>query len=115
MTAISSLQVVQTSNPEKCDGTDFDLEELAAAFPECQDENVEAVGNVDCGGNCQEFIPREGEPMCCLPKGADCPADGAFPRCCHEYTNPEDEQHCSNPFLPPGEEPPPDSGGSKCH
>lgn len=115
-TAISTLQVIQMSRAEKCDGTDFDDEARAAAFPECQDEDVEAVGNVDCGDDCQEFIPRDGEPSCCLPKGADCPADGTFPRCCHEYTQPDAEQgHCSNPFLPPGEEPPPEGGGSKCN
>jgi len=106
-----SLQPPITSRPELCEGEDFDLDKLAEQY-NCPSD---ARANVECASNCLEVIELAG-PECCLPKGADCPADGDVERCCHEYANPEPgTQHCSNPFLPPGEEPPPDTGGSKCN
>jgi hypothetical protein len=98
------------SRPEKCDGENFDLDELSQQYP-CGDE---AVGNVECSDNCLDFVRRDMGPECCLPRGADCPADGDFPRCCHEFSAPDVEEHCSDPFAPPGEPTDPD-GGKKCN
>ena len=101
-------QPMTMSRPEKCDGQNFDLDELAQAYP-CGEM---AIGNVECANNCLSFVKRAG-PDCCLPKGADCPADDATSRCCHEFSAPDVEEHCSDPFAPPGETPP--EGGSKCN
>jgi hypothetical protein len=100
------------SRPEKCDGEEFDLDELAEEFP-CTDMTV---GNVECSSNCLDFVPREG-PACCLPRGAACPDTDEPPRCCHEFSEPEAEQHCSDPFAPPPMrgEPPPEGGAKACN
>lgn len=102
-------QPMTMSRPEKCDGPNFDLDELASEYPACDDG---AIANVDCAMNCLDFVMRPG-PTCCLPKGAECPEDTDTRRCCHEFSQPDVEEHCSDPFLPPGEPPPP--GGSKCN
>jgi hypothetical protein len=102
-------QPMTMSRPEKCDGVNFDLDELASAYPAC---GGDAVANVACANNCLGFVEREG-PECCLPKGAVCPADDAPERCCHEFSEPMVEEHCSDPFAPPGVTPP--EGGSKCN
>jgi len=102
-------QPMTMSRPEKCDGENFDLDELAQEYP-C---GVGAIGNVECGDNCREFVRRDKGAECCLPKGADCPADDATQRCCHEWSDPLVDEHCSDPFAPPGE--PPDEGGKKCN
>ncbi len=103
-------QPMTMSRPEKCDGPNFDLDELASEYPACSDG---AIANVDCATNCLGFVMRDG-PICCLPKGADCPEDTDTRRCCHEFSAPDVEEHCSDPFAPPGGEPPP-TGGSKCN
>lgn len=103
-------QPMTMSRPEKCDGPNFDLDELASEYPSC---GPDAIANVDCANNCLGFVMREGPP-CCLPKGADCPADDDTRRCCHEFSAPDVEQHCSDPFAPGGDDPPP-MGGSKCN
>lgn len=110
-TAISDKQIVTMTLPEECDGEDPNDEAIAQSFPQCSGEFVTA--NVGCSDECK-FVPRAG-PECCLGTGAACPEDDAPARCCHEYSDPEAERHCSNPFLPPGDDTPPDDGGAKCN
>jgi hypothetical protein len=110
--ALVSLPTQPTtmSRPEKCDGVNFDPDKLAQEYP-CGEA---AIGNVECSDNCLEFVRRDVGPECCLPKGEDCPLDGTFPRCCHEFAQPDVEQHCSDPFAPP-DQPPDPEGGKKCN
>ena len=103
-------QPTTMSRPEKCDGVNLDLDKLAEEYP-CP---MDSIGNAECSDNCLGFDPRDVGPACCLPKGADCPLEGDPETCCHEWAQPEVEQHCSDPFQPPGEPPDPD-GGSKCN
>lgn len=103
-------QPMTMSRPEKCDGVNFDAVKLAQEYP-CP---MESIGNVECSNNCLDFEPRDIGPLCCLPKGADCPAETQMERCCHEWAQPTVTLHCSDPFAPPGEPPDPD-GGSKCN
>jgi hypothetical protein len=111
--AISDEQIVKMSPAEECDGVDLYPPKVAAEFPQCNNgEDTFVTANVGCTADCK-FMERDG-PTCCLATGADCPADGTFPRCCHEYSDPDAEQHCSDPFVPPGV-PPPSDGGSKCN
>ncbi|MBC8072542.1 MAG: hypothetical protein IAG13_29745 [Deltaproteobacteria bacterium] len=103
-------QTIRETLPEWCDGEDFDPDRRAAHRP-CGDGGV---ANVECADDCLSFLDRPG-PLCCLPPGADCPAEDAVARCCHEFAEPDAAQHCSDPFLVPGTTPPPGSGGSKCN
>jgi hypothetical protein len=99
------------SRPEKCDGENFDLDELAQEYP-C---STPTIGNVECSDNCLDFVPRDNGAPCCLPRGAPCPEDDTLPRCCHEFAEPDVEEHCSDPFAPPGKEPPEPGGGNSCN
>jgi hypothetical protein len=109
--AISPEQNVRMSDPEECDGHDPNDVAIEQAFPQCDGDFVTA--NVGCSDEC-EFMPRGG-PTCCLETAAPCPDEDDPARCCHEYSSPDAEQHCSNPFLPPGSEEPPEDGGAKCN
>lgn len=112
--AISEQQIVKASPAEECDGGQLYPPKVASQFPQCSGDDAFVTANVGCSAECK-FVPRDG-PTCCLATGADCPADGAFPRCCHEYSDPDADQHCSNPFLPPGNpDDVPEDGGSKCN
>ncbi|MBC8068831.1 MAG: hypothetical protein IAG13_10905 [Deltaproteobacteria bacterium] len=119
-TALSPLQVITMTAPEACDGEYVRDAALVGDFAACftdpdLDGKSNTTANAECAPGCHELVPRVDAPLCCLKTGEDCPAEGAAARCCHEYTDPEAEQHCSDPFLPPGDDAPPEDGGSKCN
>jgi len=76
---------------EVCDGDDIDGAALFEDFPnsDCWDTE-EVQPNVACADNCLSFIPRVGEPECCLQSGAACPLPNSPFRCCYEYAHPDE-------------------------
>ncbi len=98
------------SRAEWCDGEVADPDRRAAVI----DCGSSAIGNVDCAADCRGFVLRAGEPKCCLPQGAECPADDDVARCCHEFTAPDVDEHCTDFFADPSRPAPEGSGGKTC-
>jgi len=76
---------------EWCDGNAFDVtkldKELEGTVCSQVDDDLRPI--VECGDDCQEFIPLELPQPCCLKTGSACPAPDAPVRCCFEVDDPE--------------------------